>query len=196
MTPYQYVRNNPINLIDPTGMIWEDPEEAQRLNKAVNNRIENINHNTAKLENEINTGKGKFLFFSYSLSEEQISSKKDKIAENGQKIELLNQSIKDIETIGKASETYRLSGPSKSDGTHGVVKGTDGVIRIEGSDTGMHIHEIRHIGQSIEAGGVKFSKDGRLLNSARTFEGARNNEVNAYQTQYSFDGFILQRLVL
>lgn len=43
------------------------------------------------------------------------------------------------------------------------------------------------MGQSIGAGGIKF-KNGRLLNSATTLQGARLNEVNAYQTQYSFDG--------
>lgn len=62
------------------------------------------------------------------------------------------------------------------------------MINIEGSNTGLHIHEIRHVGQSIEAGGVRFNKGGRLLNAATTLEGARNNEINAYQTQYSFDG--------
>lgn len=103
-------------------------------------------------------------------------------------LELFNQSLTDIEAIGNASETYKLTRPGASDGTHGVVKGADGVIKIEGSNTGLHIHEIRHVGQSMEAGGVKFNKDGRLLNAATTLERARNNEVNAYQTQYSFDG--------
>ena len=111
-----------------------------------------------------------------------------KLAENTQKTELLNQSLSDIKSIGDAAETYKLAGPSSSDGIHGVVKGTDGVIKIEGSNTGLHIHEIRHVGQSIEAGGVKFNKDGKLLNAATTKEGARNNEVNAYHVQYSYDG--------
>lgn len=31
-------------------------------------------------------------------------------------------------------------------------------------------------------------KNGQLLNAAKTIEGGRNNEVNAYQVQYSFDG--------
>ena len=47
---------------------------------------------------------------------------------------------------------------------------------------------MRHVGQSIKAGGVRFNKDGKLLNAATTKEGARNNEVNAYQVQYSYDG--------
>ena len=76
-----------------------------------------------------------------------------KLAENSQKTELLNQSLSDIKSIGDADETYKLAGPSSSDGIHGVVKGTDGVIKIEGSNTGLHIHEIRHVGQAIKREG-------------------------------------------
>lgn len=35
---------------------------------------------------------------------------------------------------------------------------------------------------------MKFNSKGQLLNAATTLKGARNNEVNAYQTQYSYDG--------
>jgi hypothetical protein len=110
----------------------------------------------------------------------KIAKLEGKLAENSQKKDLLKQSLSDIKSIVNAAETYKLSVPSSSDGTHGVVKGADGVIKIEGSNTGFHIHEMRHVGQSIEAGGVKFNKDGKLLNPATTKKGARNNEVNAY----------------
>lgn len=103
-----------------------------------------------------------------------------------QKVELLKQALADIEAIKNARETYRLTGPSESDGTHRAIR-EGNVINIEGSNQGLHIHEIRHIGQSIAAGGLKF-KDNQLLNSATTLEGGRDNEINAYQTQYSFDG--------
>ena len=187
MCSYVYCINNPTRYIDPTGMIWEDPKKSESLKRSINNRIESINKNTSKLKSEIETGKGRFLFWSYKLNDNQKTNRRDKISENGQKVELLKQSLADIETIGKASDTYRLTGPSKNDGTHGVIRGKDGVINIEGSNQGLHIHEIRHIGQSIAAGGLRF-KEGQLLNSASTLEGGRNNEINAYQTQYSFDG--------
>jgi RHS repeat-associated protein len=178
-SPYAYTNNNPIRYIDPTGMIWEDTKQAERLNKSINNRIESIGKNSTKIQAQIDKG---------GLSDKKLAKLEGKLAENSQKVELLNQSLADIEAIGNATETYKLTGPSSSDGTHGVVKGSDGVIRIEGSNTGFHIHEIRHIGQSIEAGGVKFNKDGRLLNAATTHEQGRRNEVEAYQVQYSFDG--------
>ncbi|MEZ4886490.1 MAG: RHS repeat-associated core domain-containing protein [Chitinophagales bacterium] len=178
-SPYTFVNNNPIRYVDPTGMIWEDPKQAERLNKSINSRIESIDKNSTKIQAQIDKG---------GLSDKKLAKLEGKLADNSQKVEMLNQSLADVEAIGNATETYKLGSPSASDGTHGVVKGADGVIKIEGSNTGLHIHEIRHVGQSIEAGGVKFNKDGKLLNAATTLEGARNNEVNAYQTQFSFDG--------
>jgi len=179
MSPYSAFANNPIRYVDPTGMIWEDPKQAERLNNSINKRIEKIDNKSAKIQSKIDKG---------GLSDKKLARLEGKLSENSQKTELLNQSLGDIEAIGNASETFKLGRPSSSDGTHGVAKGSDGVITIEGSNIGLHIHEIRHVGQSIEAGGVKFNKDGKLLNSATTLEGGRNNEVNAYQTQYSYDG--------
>ncbi len=100
----------------------------------------------------------------------------------------MNQSLDDIDAISKETDMYRLTGPEANNGIHGVRKGKDGVINIEGSDYGLYIHEIRHVGQSLNAGGPKFRDDGWLLNSGKSLEDKRNNEINAYQTQYAFDG--------
>jgi RHS repeat-associated protein len=178
-SPYAFVANNPLRYIDPTGMIWEDPKQAEKLNTAITNRIERIDKNSEKIQAKIDQG---------GLSDKKLARLEGRLSENSQKTELLNQSLSDIEAIGNAAETYRLTGPSANDGTHGVVKGSDEVINIEGSNTGLHIHEIRHVGQSIEAGGVMFNKDGRLLNAATTLRQARQFEVEAYQVQYSYDG--------
>ncbi|SPE77282.1 hypothetical protein FLACOL_01275 [Flavobacterium columnare] len=178
-SPYTFCNDNPLRYIDPTGMIWEDPKDAERLNKSVNNKITSINNDSAKIQAQIDKG---------GLSEKKLAKLQDKLTDNASKIDNLNQSLADIKSIGEAKETYRLGGPSQNDGTHGVVKGSDDVITIEGSNTGLHLHEIRHVGQSMEAGGVRFNSNGQLLNSAKTYEGGIQNEVNAYQIQYSFDG--------
>ena len=178
-SPYSAFNNNPIKYNDPTGMIWEDPKDAERLNKSVNNRIENVGKDSAKIQAQIDKG---------GLSDKKLAKLEGKLADNKSKVDNLNQSLADIKSIGDAKETYTLSAPSQSDGTHGVVKTQSGVINIEGSNTGLHLHEIRHIGQSIDAGDVKFNSNGQLLNSAKTYEGGIQNEVNAYQIQYSFDG--------
>lgn len=179
VSPQSFLNNNPIRYVDPTGMQWEDPKDAEKLNKSVNKRIESVGKDSAKIQAQIDKG---------GLSDKKLAKLEGKLADNTQKVGLLNQSLADIKSIGDAKETYTLSGPSQSDGTHGVVKTQSGVINIEGSNTGLHLHEIRHIGQSIDAGGVKFNSSGQLLNSAKTYEGGIQNEVNAYQIQYSFDG--------
>ncbi|MBC7566904.1 MAG: hypothetical protein H7223_08040 [Pedobacter sp.] len=178
-SPYVAFNNNSIRYNDPTGMIWEDPKYGERLNKRVNSRITSIGNDNAKIQSQIDKG---------GLSEKKHGKLQDRLADNNSKVGLLNQALGDIKAIGEAKETFALAGPSQSDGTHGVVKDSKGVIQIEGSSTGLHLHEMRHIGQSLQAGGLKFSNNGNLLNSATTKAGARNNEVNSYRVGYAYDG--------
>jgi len=56
------------------------------------------------------------------------------------------------------------------------------------NSTGLHLHEIRHIGQSIKAGGLSLNSNGQLLNAAKDKSQARDFEVEAYQAGYSYDG--------
>ena len=63
ITPYAYCANNPVNFIDPTGMIWEDPQEAERLKRNIDNRITSLNKDIAKNQNKLAKG---------GLSEKQV----------------------------------------------------------------------------------------------------------------------------
>jgi hypothetical protein len=159
-------------------MIWGDPADGEKLNNAVNSKIESIGKDNSKIQAKIDKG---------GLNDKKIAKLEAKMSSNNQKVSLLKQSLSDIKAIGEAKETYTLSKPSKDDGTQRVVKTASGVINIEGSNTSLHLHEIRHIGQALEAGGLKFNSKGELLNSATTKNGMRENEVNAYQTGYSYD---------
>ena len=70
ISPYAYCADNPIILIDPTGMIWENPEEAKELENNIEDRISFLNKSIQKLEIKISKG---------GLSEKKMNKYNDKI---------------------------------------------------------------------------------------------------------------------
>lgn len=54
-TPYAYVANNPVNLVVPTGMIWEDPKEKKMLEDNVKAKIESHEAEIANLTESLTT---------------------------------------------------------------------------------------------------------------------------------------------
>jgi RHS repeat-associated protein len=178
-SPYVYVANNPIMLIDPTGMVWKDPKQKEKLVNDVENRINSLKGVQAILQFTIDQG---------GLSDEQKKSLNDNINESIRKTELLTLVLEDIEEIHLSETTFELVKFSQYDGRHGVYN-NDGIIQIEGSTTGMHLHEIRHIGQSMMSPlGLRFNEDGYLLSPATNKPTARAYEIEGYKVGYSFDG--------
>ena len=116
----------------------------------------------------------------------KISKYKNEISENLERISNLETSKADIDFLGADEDNmYKLT--NNSDQIHRVRQGEEGLILIDTSSDALSIHEITHVRQSLVAGGLKFSPDGNLCNSGRTEETISNNEVEAYQKQYSFD---------
>ena len=176
---YVYCGNNPINRIDPTGMIWDDVKEAERLKEKIDNKIaslsRNINKNQAKIE------KGE-------LSEKKITKLKDKISEAKERISNLETSKSDIDILGNdVNNTYAFS--HISGGEHHVRKDNDGKVYIETSSEAFSIHEITHIRQSLNNVGIlQFGSNGRLTNAGRSsYKSFASMEIEAYKMQYSYD---------
>jgi RHS repeat-associated core domain len=184
-SPFSYCGNNPFNRIDPTGMIWENQEDADKLKANIDNEVKSLNksieNNEAALKKD-------------GLSEKAIGSINKKITEAKDRISNLAQSKNDIDRLGADQDnTYAFS--NTNGGEHNVFKGSDGNVYIQKSSDAMAIHEITHVRQSLVAGGLKFSPDGKLYNAGNfantlgdKIKQISGNEIEAYKMQYSMDG--------
>ena len=120
------------------------------------------------------------------LSDKQIKKRVGKILEAQSRISNLNTSKTDIDLLSAdQTNVYVLS--LINGGQHKVRQGEDGKIYIETSSDAISIHEITHVRQSLNAGGLKFSSSGEMLNSGISIRGISNMEIEAYKMQYSYD---------
>jgi len=176
---YAYCGNNPVSRIDPTGMIWDDEQDAERLKRDADNEISSLNKYISKTQAAIDKG---------GLSDKQAARLQGEISDAKNRISNLETSKADIDKLGADQDhTYALS--NVSDGEHHVRQGDDGKVYIETSSNALSLHEISHVRQSLDAGGLRFSTDGNsyLLNSGTGIVSAARNEVEGYKMQYSLD---------
>ncbi|EGJ99791.1 MULTISPECIES: DUF6443 domain-containing protein [Dysgonomonas] len=182
-SPYVYCGNNPLRRTDPTGMIWDDPKEAQKLKD-----------NISKVQNSISKRVGEDLakIFKGGLDKKSITKLAGNIQEGLDRFKNLDQAKNDIDLLGNdQNNTYALS--SISGGQHKVRLGSDNKVYIETSSDGLSIHEVTHVRQSLDTGGLQFSPNGELLNAgikspaSSRYARMSGMEVEAYQMQYSYD---------
>ena len=178
-SPYNYVLNNPVNLVDPDGLIWEDPKEAEKLKKSVQKVIDGLAKRKTKLEAKIakREAEGK-------STKNQTNAIGRIDARTGQ----LETTKDNIDALGADQDhVFRLaSGDNQGDGKHGVTQGSDGVINIYGTNSALHVHEIRHVALSLDSeNGLEFNSN----NSLRpTTPSGRLDEIEGYKAQYGYSG--------
>ena len=179
---YVYCGNNPLIYIDPNGKEWEDPAQAEKLKAKIDNKITSIQKSilAQKARLESNQAKGK-----------DISKQERKIADFESRISNLNQSKSDIDLLGHDSQKYKLTQVS-GEGAHMVRLENNGTISIETSEDALSIHEITHVRQALDAGGLEFSDSGCLKNPGTRAKGLQRYiaiseaEIEAYKMQYSY----------
>jgi hypothetical protein len=176
MQSYVAFNNNPIRYNDPTGMIWEDPQQAERLRGNIRNRISSINSDINKWNEKLNEE---------GISDNKAERLRNKISDAEGRVSSLNESIGDIDTLGNDQDnTYRLV--NHSNDSSRVIRGSDNVINIEGSSTGIHIHEIRHVALSLgSTEGLQFTESNYLR---PTTPNGLIDEMEGYKAQYAYDG--------
>lgn len=165
-----------MNRIDPDGRKWDDPEEAIRLRDRILNEQKSLNNDISKYKAQLAKG---------GLSDKQIAKLNDKIVDAEGRIANLEDTRFTMLSMAGDNNVYAFQ--QTSGGEHNVLKGNDGKIYIQTSNDGISIHEIEHIGQSLENGGLRFG-GGKLLNSGNTTGMRALNEVTAYQAEYSYTG--------
>lgn len=165
-------------------MIWDDQQSADDLKKK---SFEKIIYLTKGIEDRNRViGNNKTSEDRKTDLNEQISGMMDRIGE-------LGNSMNDIDQLGADQDhTYVLNDGGTGDlRPVGNVTETDAknkIVSINATTNGLAFHEIRHVSQSLNAGGLKFI-DGKLQNAGTTRESQGKMEVGAYQSQFSYTGY-------
>ena len=176
-SPYLFCGANPMRFVDPTGSIWDDPQSIQLLVFYTNMRI--LDLSSVKEVNQSLLESGLF-------SEEENASFLSSINGIEKQINFLNLSLSDINLLSEdLNNTYVLDAVLKPD--HNVRLGPNNHVFIETISDAISLHEIAHVRQSLNSGGLSFNDEGKLQNSGRSINEMINNEVEAYKIQYSFD---------
>ena len=197
---YSSMNNNPISFNDPLGDSIIGKANNAVADRIVNTANKNIASNNTTITNNNKTiqdtkdklASGKLSEKETKAANKTINSLTNKNSELANRNGELNRGISAINAMRTdVNKNYSFQSPANDDGTHHVIQGTGKNVIVEGSNTGLFLHESIHILQGLNSGGLRFSTNastmGLLLNVGATGSHI-GDEVQAYQVQFSFDG--------
>jgi RHS repeat-associated protein len=179
ISQYAYCGNNPVNRIDPTGMIWEKAslEEVKELKESLDNEKKRLDELMKNYQDMINSG---------TMSDADVKTYTDEILAFTDMIPNIETTVSNIDRLG-TDKKHIYSLQSNQDTKIGYVsKGKNDVINIVGDGMELTVHEITHVRQSLDAGKLTFDSRTNKLGYAKPgVENQANYEVEAYQKQFS-----------
>jgi RHS repeat-associated protein len=136
VSPYAYTLNNPVNYIDPTGMIVEDPDEIYKNHKQqISKNLDGVNQ-ALKLD---------------GLTKEMQGALKTLAGE-------YSTMLNEFSSLEKSDQVYKVFGTEGNEGGVYYEKGTV-MIGLGDQSIGLVGHELKHAYQ-FEIGEISFRTDG------------------------------------
>jgi RHS repeat-associated protein len=146
LTPYHYVKNNPVNLIDPTGLTWDTPEDqktADKMSQSMTDRRTEMQSQLATVEEKLS---------STDLSKKERGTLMSEKSQLGQGIQEMTAGIGELNEMGETKDmSFHFRAHLKGDGgieAYRSSKDETGISSItigyKFGDGGNKVHETKH----------------------------------------------------